>query len=139
MTFQVGVIEDIVRQLSDIETAEYIMGVMIESHLVEGSSSFLIHLIFPLLTSKPHPQTGKQSIPASGPIGLTYGQSVTDGCISWTTTVETLNKLRVGVQNRRKLIPKENGLNRLLRMATVETPAEESSDFNDVNMFTPSA
>lgn len=39
---QVGVIEDVVRQLGDLEVAECILGVMIESHLVEGS---LIHLL----------------------------------------------------------------------------------------------
>lgn len=52
---QVLVAEDIARQLGSTETGEQIMGVMIESHLVEG----------------------KQSIPASGPHTLTYGQSIT--------------------------------------------------------------
>lgn len=54
---QVGVAEDIARQLASAEdgTGDKIMGVMIESHLVAG----------------------KQSIPAQGPVGLTYGQSVT--------------------------------------------------------------
>lgn len=45
------------KQLSSPETCDNIMGVMIESNLVEG----------------------KQSIPTEGPSGLTYGQSVTDG------------------------------------------------------------
>jgi len=52
---QVNVAEDVARQLGSSETAENIMGVMIESHLVEG----------------------KQSIPASGAHNLTYGQSIT--------------------------------------------------------------
>lgn len=52
---QVTVAEDVARQLGSSETGEQIMGVMIESHLVEG----------------------KQSIPASGPHTLTYGQSIT--------------------------------------------------------------
>jgi 3-deoxy-7-phosphoheptulonate synthase len=74
------------------------MGVMLESNLVEG----------------------RQDIPASGPSGLTYGQSVTDGessisfhreiangsaaCISWEATVPVLEKLRKGVQARRARI-----------------------------------
>ena len=56
------------------------MGVMIESNLVEG----------------------RQDIPLSGPAGLKYGQSVTDACISWEMTVPILNRLRSGVQGRRK-------------------------------------
>ena len=35
---QVGVIEDVVKQLGNIDTAANIMGVMIESHLVAGQS-----------------------------------------------------------------------------------------------------
>lgn len=57
------------------------MGVMIESNLVEG----------------------KQSIPPTGRVGLRYGQSVTDGCISWETTVDVLENLRRGVRERRLL------------------------------------
>lgn len=47
------------RQLEspESETAQMIMGVMIESNLVEG----------------------RQDVPPSGPAGLKYGQSVTDG------------------------------------------------------------
>lgn len=56
-----------------------IMGVMLESNLVEG----------------------RQDIPASGPAGLKYGQSVTDACISWEATVPALDLLRRGVQARR--------------------------------------
>lgn len=51
---QVGVAESVAQQLGEKETAENIMGVMIESHLVAG----------------------KQSIPADLS-ALTYGQSVT--------------------------------------------------------------
>lgn len=58
------------------------MGVMVESNLVEG----------------------RQDIPASGPAGLKYGQSVTDACISWEMTVPLLDRLRQGVQGRRKLV-----------------------------------
>lgn len=58
------------------------MGVMIESNLVEG----------------------RQDIPAAGPAGLKYGQSVTDACINWEQTVPALDRLRQGVQRRRKII-----------------------------------
>lgn len=61
------------------------MGVMIESNLVEG----------------------RQDIPPSGPAGLKYGQSVTDACISWEMTVPILNRLREGVEGRRKLVMRQ--------------------------------
>lgn len=51
------VAEDVANQLGNAETGFAIAGVMIESNLVEG----------------------KQAIPAEGPAGLKYGQSVTDG------------------------------------------------------------
>jgi 3-deoxy-7-phosphoheptulonate synthase len=54
-----------------------ITGVMIESFLVEGNQS-------------------------PGPIDtLTYGQSITDGCIGWDTTVEVLDELAAAVRSRR--------------------------------------
>ena len=62
------------------------MGVMIESNLVEG----------------------RQDIPASGTAGLKYGQSVTDACINWTTTVSVLDRLREGVRGRRELVRKSS-------------------------------
>ena len=58
------------------------MGVMIESNLVEG----------------------RQDIPATGPAGMKYGQSVTDACISWEQTVPVLERLRTGVRARRELV-----------------------------------
>jgi 3-deoxy-7-phosphoheptulonate synthase len=57
------------------------MGVMVESNLVEGRQDL--------------PPPGS----AAGP--LTYGQSVTDACISWEATVPLLERLRQGVQSRR--------------------------------------
>jgi 3-deoxy-7-phosphoheptulonate synthase len=33
--------------------------------------------------------------------GLTYGQSITDGCIDWDTTVEVLDRLAGAVRARR--------------------------------------
>jgi 3-deoxy-7-phosphoheptulonate synthase len=34
-------------------------------------------------------------------VALTYGQSITDGCIDWNTTVQTLNLLADAVEARR--------------------------------------
>ncbi|MBI2959691.1 MAG: 3-deoxy-7-phosphoheptulonate synthase, partial [Betaproteobacteria bacterium] len=55
-----------------------ICGVMLESHLAEG----------------------KQAI-ANAREGLRYGQSVTDGCIGWETTVAVLDQLAQAVRQRR--------------------------------------
>ncbi|KAI0335842.1 3-deoxy-7-phosphoheptulonate synthase [Cubamyces sp. BRFM 1775] len=81
---QIEVAEDIARQLESGDTSSMIMGVMIESNLVEG----------------------RQDIPVSGPAGLKYGQSVTDACISWEQTVPVLERLREGVRGRRALVHK---------------------------------
>ncbi len=59
-----------------------ILGVMIESNLVEG----------------------RQDIPASGKHMLKYGLSVTDACVSWEQTVPMLDRLREGVRGRRNAI-----------------------------------
>ncbi|KAF8809555.1 3-deoxy-7-phosphoheptulonate synthase [Phlegmacium glaucopus] len=79
---QVDVADDIARQLESEDTSSLIMGVMLESNLAEG----------------------RQDIPASGPAGLKYGQSVTDACISWEATVPVLERLREGVRARRELV-----------------------------------
>lgn len=63
------------------------MGVMLESNLVEG----------------------RQDIPPSGPVGLKYGQSVTDACLSWEMTVPALERLREGVRARRALVAQNVG------------------------------
>ena len=77
-------------QLESGDTADMIMGVMIESNIVEG----------------------RQDIPASGPAGLIYGQSVTDACISWEQTVPVLDRLREGVRGRREQVYRRSrGLN----------------------------
>ena len=55
-----------------------IIGVMIESNLVAGRQD--------LVPGKP----------------LAYGQSITDGCIGWDTTVETLERLAEAVATRRQ-------------------------------------
>ncbi|EIN12839.1 3-deoxy-7-phosphoheptulonate synthase [Punctularia strigosozonata HHB-11173 SS5] len=79
---QAEVAEDIAQQLESLDTASMIMGVMIESNLAEG----------------------RQDIPPAGRAGLKYGQSVTDACLSWEMTVPVLDRLRQGVQNRRKAV-----------------------------------
>ena len=56
-----------------------IMGAMIESHLVGGRQDII---------------PGKE---------LTYGQSVTDACISWENSVPILEKLASAVKERRKI------------------------------------
>ena len=76
-----------VQQLSSGDTSTYIMGVMLESNLVEG----------------------RQDIPHNGPAGLKYGQSVTDACLSWEMTVPALDRLREGVRARRELVAQNVG------------------------------
>ncbi|TGN20893.1 3-deoxy-7-phosphoheptulonate synthase [Leptospira idonii] len=56
--------------------SKYILGVMIESHLQEGSQS---------IDAKP----------------LVYGKSITDACVSWETTVPMLEKLAEAVRKRK--------------------------------------
>ena len=56
-----------------------IIGVMLESNLVAGRQDLT---------------PGKE---------LTYGQSITDGCIDWETTVNTLEKLAQAVEERRRI------------------------------------
>ncbi len=67
---------DIARQLAGGDTR--IMGVMIESNLVAGR---------------------QDALPGAP---LTYGQSITDGCIDWDTTVQMLNVLADAVTARRQ-------------------------------------
>ena len=54
-----------------------ILGLLIESHLVAGRQD---------LSNTP----------------LTYGQSVTDGCIDWANTVDVLYRLAEAVSGRRR-------------------------------------
>ena len=62
--------------------ARAICGVMLESHLIEGRQEIL-----------------------NGRHGLRYGQSVTDACLGWETTVEVLEQLAEAVRRRRSLDP----------------------------------
>jgi len=73
---QPKVVADVARQISAGDAR--IMGVMIESNLVAG----------------------RQDVLPGAP--LTYGQSITDGCIDWSTTVQALNVLAGAVAARRE-------------------------------------
>lgn len=72
---QPGVVQDIAGQIADGDEA--IVGVMLESFLVAG----------------------RQELGSAE--ALTYGQSITDGCIDWETTVDVLDRLAGAVRARR--------------------------------------
>jgi 3-deoxy-7-phosphoheptulonate synthase len=73
---QIGVGEDVAQQIATGN--DLIMGAMIESHLKEGRQNV---------------EAGK---------ALTYGQSITDACISWDQTAPLLEMLANAVNQRRK-------------------------------------
>ncbi|OZI19424.1 3-deoxy-7-phosphoheptulonate synthase [Bordetella genomosp. 9] len=70
------VAQDIGRQIAGGDAR--IVGLMVESHLLAGRQD--------LIPGKP----------------LTYGQSITDGCIDWDASVELLEGLAAAVQERRR-------------------------------------
>ncbi|MGH8843769.1 MAG: 3-deoxy-7-phosphoheptulonate synthase, partial [Advenella sp.] len=73
---QPQVIDDVAQQ---IETGDHrIFGVMVESHLVAGRQDL------------------KEGVE------LTYGQSITDGCIGWDASVQVLERLAQAVRTRRE-------------------------------------
>jgi 3-deoxy-7-phosphoheptulonate synthase len=72
---QIPVCADIARQIAAGDSR--IVGVMIESNLVAGRQDLI---------------PGKE---------LTYGQSVTDGCIDWDASIQVLNGLAEAVKQRR--------------------------------------
>lgn len=72
---QIDVNENIAGQIAAGDTR--IMGIMLESHLVEG----------------------RQDV--ENVDDLVYGQSITDGCINWENTLPALQKLAESVQQRR--------------------------------------
>jgi 3-deoxy-7-phosphoheptulonate synthase len=74
---QVDVARDIAGQIGGGE--QRIVGVMVESHLVEG----------------------RQELEAGKP--LKFGQSITDPCLGWETSVALLDTLADGVKARRRL------------------------------------
>jgi 3-deoxy-7-phosphoheptulonate synthase len=73
---QPRVIDDVAMQLAGGEAR--IVGVMVESHLVAG----------------------RQDLEPGQP--LVYGQSITDGCIDWASSVKVLDRLADGVRARRR-------------------------------------
>jgi 3-deoxy-7-phosphoheptulonate synthase len=77
---QIEVARDIAGQLAAGERG--IFGVMVESHLLGGAQKF---------------SAGKDD-----PATLTYGQSITDGCLPWGESVELIDLLAAGVKARRK-------------------------------------
>ena len=72
---QVPVCADIASQVAAGD--DRIVGVMVESHLVGGRQDLVV---------------GKE---------LTYGQSVTDGCIDWSSSLQVLEGLAAAVRQRR--------------------------------------
>jgi 3-deoxy-7-phosphoheptulonate synthase len=72
---QIAVSADIAQQISAGD--QRIMGVMVESNLVAGRQDL---------------EDGKE---------LTYGQSITDGCIGWDDSVRVAEKLAEAVRARR--------------------------------------
>jgi 3-deoxy-7-phosphoheptulonate synthase len=77
------VIEDIAVQIESGERR--IGGVMIESNLVAGRQD--------LVSGKP----------------LVYGQSVTDGCLDWTSSVKVLERLAAAVARQRERVGRRRG------------------------------
>jgi 3-deoxy-7-phosphoheptulonate synthase len=75
-TRQPAVCRDVAAQIAS--GAQHIFGVMLESNIVEGAQK--------LVKGKP----------------LTYGQSITDACIDWSTTEELLAELASAVRARAK-------------------------------------
>ncbi len=78
---QIAVGENVAQQLEVGD--DRIIGVMIESHLVEGRQD--------IVPGKP----------------LTYGQSVTDACINWDDTEKVMRRLAQGVRARRAVLAQQ--------------------------------
>jgi 3-deoxy-7-phosphoheptulonate synthase len=77
---QIEVAKDIAHQIS--AGSHHIFGLMVESHLLEGAQKF---------------NPGKDDVAK-----LTLGQSITDACISWESSVPVLESLSKAVKVRRK-------------------------------------
>ena len=80
---QPAVIDEVACQIEAGE--QRIAGVMVESHLVAG----------------------RQDLCPGQP--LRYGQSITDGCIDWDSSVQVLERLALAVQLRRRQSPRRAG------------------------------
>ena len=81
---QIHVAQDIATQVA--RGNQNIFGVMIESHLLEG----------------------RQEVSDGTP--LTYGQSITDPCISWEDTTSVLEQLAEAAKTRRTPLERETDL-----------------------------
>jgi 3-deoxy-7-phosphoheptulonate synthase len=77
---QLVVAQDIAHQLAS--GSHSVFGVMVESHLKAGAQKFT---------------PGKDKVE-----DLAYGQSITDACLSWDDSLETLKVLDEGIKARRK-------------------------------------
>ncbi|KAF4660103.1 hypothetical protein FOZ61_004241 [Perkinsus olseni] len=122
------VLADICHQLtSNSQSASSIAGVMIESNLHEGSqslppslgraSSVASESTESSTPGSTRPGAGRvedelesvselsssTSFPAGQKLGLKYGVSITDGCVSWETTEHMLSKLALAVDRRRRI------------------------------------
>jgi 3-deoxy-7-phosphoheptulonate synthase len=73
---QIDVAQDIAAQVRAKGMASGIMGVMVESHLIEGAQKFN---------------------PGDDQSKLVYGQSITDACLSWDDSVRVLEELHHAV------------------------------------------
>ena len=76
---QIDVAKDVANQLG--KGSKQIFGVMVESHLNGGAQKFT---------------PGKDD-----PAKLQYGQSITDACIDWSSSVDVLDILAEGIKKRR--------------------------------------
>ena len=77
---QVDVARDVAAQIAS--GSQRIFGVMVESHLCAGAQKFT---------------PGKDD-----PAKLAYGQSITDACIDWDTSLQVLDTLAAAVAQRRR-------------------------------------
>ena len=77
MQMRTGSMDILQKAMGRITGDARIMGVMVESHLVEG----------------------RQDLEPGKP--LTYGQSITDGCVGWDDSLQVLETLAQGVRKRR--------------------------------------
>ena len=84
---QPGVVDAIAQQIESGDSR--IGGLMVESHLTAGRQD--------LVPGKP----------------LVYGQSITDGCIDWNTSVGVLERLAQAAERRRALL-RERGSERVV-------------------------
>ena len=78
---QTDICRNVAAQIADGE--KRILGIMLESHLVEGRQDVV---------------PGK---------ALTFGQSITDACISWDNTETLLRELAEAVKTRRQVLSQQ--------------------------------